>query len=95
VGVAIGWDGILVPSNHIILVTGENKYWDSLAIAMITQRIPFTDDNASRDSADQGNIASQENTGTASGVVNPIFNRTKQPNSLGNNFTSLKIQRES
>jgi hypothetical protein len=59
VGVAVGWDGILVPSNHIIVVTGKNKNWDSPAIAMITHRIPFTDDDASRDSADQGNIASQ------------------------------------
>jgi hypothetical protein len=66
VGIAVGWDRILIPSNHIILVTGKDKNWDSPAITVITHRISFTDDDASRDSADQGNIASQKDTRTAS-----------------------------
>jgi hypothetical protein len=64
--IAVGWDRILIPSNHIILVTGKDKNWDSLAITVITHRISFTDDDASRNSADQGNIASQKDTRMAS-----------------------------
>jgi hypothetical protein len=65
-GIAVGWDRILIPSNHIILVTGKDNNWDNPAITVITHRISFTDDDASRDSVDQGNIASQKDMRTAS-----------------------------
>jgi hypothetical protein len=63
---------VIIPSHDIILSSVQNKNRHSPTVPLITHGISFTDDNASRDSANKGDLASENKARAASGIVDPV-----------------------
>jgi hypothetical protein len=71
-GVPIPRKRVFIPSYDIILRTVQNKNRHSPTIPLTPHGISFTDNDASRNSANKSDLASENKARTASGIVNPV-----------------------